>query len=160
MVDKELHPVVQLLLERMKSHPEEFKDEYLTSGISPVDGSGRWNAALTAIYANGSEHDREAINGALRGIRMEQVHEWVLDELLNGEDRRKEYEEATRQYTSGLAGAVVPVSGREALRITSNGALGIGTASPSQAQNALNARISEGKLDVGLVKRLKGALGI
>ena len=93
MEDK-THDVVKLLLARMKSHPEEFHDEYLMSEARPVNGPGRWDSALRAITANGSEHDLAALNYALGDIRMKQIHEWVMDELCNGEERRRKEREA------------------------------------------------------------------
>jgi hypothetical protein len=39
------------------------------------------------------ERDVEALNYALSKIRMQQIHEWAMDELLNGDDRRRAEEE-------------------------------------------------------------------
>jgi hypothetical protein len=80
MTEQELHPVVQLLLGRMKSHPEEFE----------AQGYGRWHYALDLVRDHGSEEELEAIQTAMRGVRLEEAHVWVLDELCNGEERRKE----------------------------------------------------------------------
>lgn len=95
-MSEELHPVVELLLARMKSHPEEFTDEYLFSELSPVDhyGNGRWEAVLRAVCKNGNEAELEAINEALRPIRLNQAHEYMMDELCNGEERRRKQREA------------------------------------------------------------------
>lgn len=97
---KELHPVTELLLARMKSHPDEFKDDYLLTDFAPVSGGSRWEMALRAIKDNGSEQDLEAINEVLGAIRMEQVHEWTMDELLNGEERRRKRREETEYYAT------------------------------------------------------------
>lgn len=88
-----LHPVVKLLLARMESHPEEFEDEYLMSALSPIDGSGRWHGAIRAVNANGTTEDKVALNAKLNSIRMAQTHEWVMDELCNGDERRRKQEE-------------------------------------------------------------------
>lgn len=76
---KDVHPLVELLLARMKSDPEEFK-------LS----TSRWTWVLDKVLDNGSEAEIEAINQGLRPIRLDEAHEWMMDELLNGEDRRKE----------------------------------------------------------------------
>jgi hypothetical protein len=93
----EVHPVVELLIARMESHPEEFKDDYLMSEVRPTAGSGRWLLATQAIQDHGSKRDVEALNAALSKIYMQYIHEWTMDELLNGEDRRREEEERKKQ---------------------------------------------------------------
>jgi hypothetical protein len=93
----EVHPVVKLLIARMESHPEEFKDDYMMSEVRPTAGSGRWLLATQAIQDHGSKRDVEALNVALSKIYMQRIHEWTMDELLNGEDRRREEEERKKQ---------------------------------------------------------------
>jgi hypothetical protein len=93
----EVHPVVELLIARMESHPEEFKDDYMMSEVRPTAGSGRWLLATQAIQDHGSKRDVEALNAALSKIYMQYIHEWTMDELLNGEDRRREEEERKKQ---------------------------------------------------------------
>lgn len=89
MADK-LHDVVKLLIARMESHPEEFGR-----------GMSRWGWMLEGVMANCSEEERAAIHAGLRPIRLKQLHEDVMDELLNGDDRRRaeieeiEYEKRT-----------------------------------------------------------------
>lgn len=82
MEDKELHPVVELLLARMKSHPEEFET-----------ATNRWDWVLHRVQDNGSEAELEALNDGLRLIRLSEAHDWMLDELCNGEERRRKEEE-------------------------------------------------------------------
>ena len=99
MEDKKVHPVVELLLARMKSHPEEFQA-----------GMNRWDFVLHKVLDNGNEADLEAINEGLRPIRLAEAHEWMMDELLNGEDRRRqEQEEYERNLSAALrAGTAQP----------------------------------------------------
>jgi hypothetical protein len=92
MVD-EVHPVVELLIARMASHPEEFRDDYLMSEVRASISSERWLRAIQAIREYGSEQDNKALTDKLRGINMQQIHEWTMDELLNGDDRRRAEEE-------------------------------------------------------------------
>lgn len=97
MEDKKVHPVVELLLARMKSHPEEFQA-----------GMNRWDFVLHKVQDNGSIADLEAINEGLRPIRLAEAHEWMMDELLNGEDRRRqeqeEYERTARTAQAASMG--------------------------------------------------------
>lgn len=83
----EPHEVVTLLLARMESHPEEFR---IGDGVFHL----RWSRQIDMIHDHGREADKAALNAKLRDIVMDEVHEQVMDELLNGEDRRrKEAEE-------------------------------------------------------------------
>lgn len=76
----ELHPVTKLLLARMESHPEEFADLY----------NPRWSAILGEFENEAMEEDHKVFRTALSRIRMDKLHEKVMDELLNGEERRAE----------------------------------------------------------------------
>ena len=78
---EEPHAVVRLLVERIASNPEEFKR-----------GTARWVSITNQVEDWGSETDKQAINDALREVRLTQAHEEMMDELLNGEDRRREVE--------------------------------------------------------------------
>lgn len=89
-----VHDVVKLLLARMESHPEEFKDPYLLSEVQPHIGQERWDRALRVVIDKGTDADKEAIKDGLRPIYMKQAHEWVMDELCNGEERRRKEREA------------------------------------------------------------------
>lgn len=86
----EPHDVVKLLAARMESHPEEFAP----------DGEGRWAQWLDELIPFVTEAERVL----LRGPMMQTFHEQVLDELLNGPDkRRKEAEERELIMKSALA---------------------------------------------------------
>ena len=87
----EPHDVVKLLVARMESHPEEFES----------DGEGRWAQWLDELIPFTTEAERVL----LRGPMMQDIHERVLDELMNGPDkRRKEKEE--HEYERHLAASV------------------------------------------------------
>lgn len=77
MVD-ELHAVVRLLLKRMESHPEEF-----------MRLTYRWEMSVEGIRDYGNDADKAAVNEKLREIRLGEIHERVMDELFNGEERRQ-----------------------------------------------------------------------
>lgn len=90
----EPHEVVTLLLKRMKSHPEEFKRH---EGIY----KDRWYDHVNTINTYGNEADKAAMAEGLRGIWLGEVHELVMDELLNGDERRRKAEEEA-EYERGL----------------------------------------------------------
>jgi hypothetical protein len=98
MVDNEPHAVVRLLLARMESHPEEFK-----VGDGPF--LDRWYDSINTINAYGNETDKAALNVKLRDLRLGEAHERVMDELLNGPERRRK-EEEEREYERNLAASV------------------------------------------------------
>ena len=84
----EPHAVVRLLVKRMESHPEEFRRDSETF-------HARWYDYVEGIKAYGSETDNVTITAKLRDIRLAEIHEHVMDELLTGpERRRKQAEEA------------------------------------------------------------------
>lgn len=78
----EPHAVVRLLIARMESHPEEFKRDVVLS-------ADRWHVVVAEITEWGNEVDRAALDAGMRGIRLGEAHKMVMDELLNGEDRRR-----------------------------------------------------------------------
>lgn len=75
----ENHPLVDLMLERMKSHPEEFEDQCT-----------RWDEALSAIQTFAPESQKELIRQAQSNILLDVAYREAMDELLNGEQRRAE----------------------------------------------------------------------
>jgi len=87
---EEPHAVVRLLLKRMESHPEEFKRE---RGAF-LD---RWAVFVSDIDDFGSTEDKAVMREAMRKFRMNEIHEAVMDELVNGPDRRHKEEEESQQ---------------------------------------------------------------
>lgn len=111
-MEDNVHDVVKLLLARMESHPEEFRDPYLLQDFVSVTWNGRWEVALRAIKDNGSEQDLEALNKALGAIRMNQIHEWTMDELCNGDERRRKHQEEAEANRQRYAGSQVSALGQ------------------------------------------------
>lgn len=85
----EPHDVVKLLVARMESHPEEFGP----------DDNGRWAEWLDQLLPLVTEEERVL----LRGPMMQTLHEEVLDELLNGPDKRRKEAEGKNEYERHLA---------------------------------------------------------
>ena len=87
----EPHAVVRLLLARMESHPEEFSND-----------DGRWAQWLDELMPFVTEKERVM----LRKPMMQAIHEEVMDEMLNGEDRRRRKQEEENEYERHLAQAI------------------------------------------------------
>lgn len=167
MVD-EPHAVVKLLVARMESHPEEFKS----------DMNGRWAQWLDQLLPFVTEAERVL----LREPMMQDIHEEVLDELLNGPERRRreveeaEYERqlilqkamaqrnttqmAAQQYASQYGNAFPqslgkPLSGMSATQTIFDEYTNL-TRNTTSVADAL--QLGSEKLDESLLKKLKGLL--
>ena len=91
----------QILLERMKTNPEEFAEE---GGLV-----GRWERIIRDANNYLPQEDREAIEAAYKQLQVDRFNERVL-RTLTGENE----ETATLKY-------------RPAMTLTSNGSLGLGS---------------------------------
>jgi hypothetical protein len=162
----ELHAVVRLLLKRMESHPEEFT--YGVSGAdgirSPLRGINRWDAYLQDISEGGNEAEKAAIHKGLREIRLGEIHERVMDELINGEqrraDERRAFEEEQKRYNTlkqqtSIAQQYAMSSG--ALAAQQNAISGAQITGLSMAEQ--NMSISKKQYEQNLYDQLKKALG-
>lgn len=91
-----IHPVVELLAARMESHPEEFR----VYDNSTLAIGGRWETWIAQIRPFMNEAEHEMLLGKAKEVFLQRVHEEVLDELMNGEERRRaereEYERTAR----------------------------------------------------------------
>jgi hypothetical protein len=93
---------------------------------------------MSAINSYGNEADIAALNAKVRDIRMAEIHEQIMDEMLNGEDRRRKHAEDT-EYERHLAAALQHTQQQAMqqniqnaiLRIESTGNVGIGNVTPS-----------------------------
>ena len=85
---EELHPMVRQLLARIESHPEEFRG--FVEPSATLGRSSRWDDAIYAVKNHGSKADKDALNAKLDTMSMEAAYERMLDELLNGDERRRE----------------------------------------------------------------------
>lgn len=159
-----IHPVVELLAARMESHPEEFE----------TNGGGRWAEWLDRLIPFVTEEERVM----LRGHMMQDIHEEVLDELLNGEERRarERHErdlEMQRMMGQMQQNALQPGQYAQVPNLGALQGMGIGTQTPSQpltistaGQEAMriqaNGELQIGgeKLDAGMIRKMKKALGI
>ena len=95
-MEDDMHEVVRLLLARMESHPEEFGDPSpkISTGAIPSD---RWWKAVSLVNEYGAEEEKAAVRAQMRKIKLNSAHGWMMDELLNGDERRRqEIEKAER----------------------------------------------------------------
>lgn len=94
----ELHDVVKLLLARMESHPEEF-----VADLSPEDSrSDRWWQVIRCVSEYGTDAEREALEASIRKVKLDKAHEAMMDELCNGDERRRKFEEEQEYETKLL----------------------------------------------------------
>lgn len=145
MTEQELHPVIQLLMARMKSHPEEFE----------FKGYGRWQYALDIVRTHGSEEEKAAIQHAMREVHLEEAHVWALDELCNGEERRKEEERHKEEAQSAYRQAQTALSQKMALNQYSSYANTIGV---TTAANSI--QLGSETLDESALAKIKRSLGL
>ncbi len=159
-----IHPVVELLAARMESHPEEFEP----------NGGGRWAEWLDRLIPFVTEEERVM----LRGHMMQDIHEEVLDELLNGEERRaQEKRERDLEMQRMLAQAQVqrlqPGQYAQVQSLSALQGMGVGNVVPSQplviqsgGKEAMriqangDIKIGNETLNEGTLRKIKKALGI
>jgi hypothetical protein len=87
-----VHEVVRLLIARMESHPEEFQGDKITGPIDAPAGD-RWWRAKELVREYGTDEEKAVVRTAMRKIMLNAAHEWMMDELLNGDERRREWRE-------------------------------------------------------------------
>lgn len=66
-----LHPVVTLLIARMRSHPDEF-----------IAQRSRWGNVLNRVRDTARGEDAEALTDALYVVEMSALHHEIMDRLL------------------------------------------------------------------------------
>lgn len=154
-----IHPVVELLAARMETHPEEFFEGY------------RWWEWLEDLKDVMTEEEMLL----LRKAKMQRIHEEVLDELLNGEQRRAE-EKAARDLEMQRLMAQSQTNAQSIYQNQAGvyqNAIGLSNRAPSQpliintaGQEAMriqaNGQLNIGgeTLDAGMLKKMKSALGL
>lgn len=87
-MDDTLHPVIKLLIARMESHPEEFRPH-----------AGRWASFVEEVRDTAEGADLDTFNAAYSKTLLTHLHERVMDELLNGEQRRAEEQRKREEET-------------------------------------------------------------
>ena len=151
MSEPEMHPVVQFLLARMESHPEEFGS----------DGEGRWQEWIYRMRPLLTPDERIA----LRGPEMDHIHSQVLDELMNGEDRRRQLEVQQEKEQIALKQAQTLQVQRALAQAQTNAmnhaqsVIGTGTTIPT-VTSAISSIQPKPTLDEDALTRIKKYLGL
>jgi hypothetical protein len=160
-----LHDVVKLLLARMKSHPEEFRRDR--------KNAGRWYDVMDVVRDYGTKEEDDAIDAGLRPIRLQEAHEMMMDELCNGEERRRiEEQEYERDLMNRMRNTLHGVNPTH-VWTDDYANVGVGTTAPSQPlviqsggtgatriQTNSEIKIGNETLSEGLLKQIKKALNI
>lgn len=74
----DLHPAVQLMLARMDTHPEEFRPRGF-----------RWEPLVATMLSAASPEETLALTTKLNRFRMDALHEQLMAELLDGNQKPK-----------------------------------------------------------------------
>ena len=72
------HPVIELMLRRMESFPDEFRK-----------GQPRWRATLEALHECATDKEVETLVRVHKRLLMDEAHEIAMNELCNGDTRQK-----------------------------------------------------------------------
>jgi len=166
MADNENHPLVDLMLARMESHPHEF------DGIN-----NRWVPAVADINEYAPPEQAALVTAKLNAIKLDKAHHWAMDELLNGEERRRQKAEVelmrntyAQQVQQAQALQVQGMLHRDPISQRLQGYQN--AAGPLQGVPSSNIWLSETDvqptqlklgsetLDEGILKKIKGALKI
>ena len=152
-----IHPVIQLLAKRMESHPEEF--------FHPIN---RWSVVIDNIKMQARGEDFVEFEKALSKVRLDQIHEEVMDELLNGDERRqreleqkKELERQRLLAAQQAAQQLYAVSGGgtgQTMALSSLANTITGDPYQLRASNVLN--IGDESITADLIKKLKKVAGL
>ena len=147
---KEIHPAVELLLARMGSHPEEFvpnEKVYTQENSRTLKMSSMYGDILNRA----SEEEVALLRAAMNKIQLDILHHDLMDELLNGDERRAKEEQEYERNLS-LQGAYASPMGQPLNRIVSAGSgLKVGTLTASQPEPILSP---------SAINQIKQALGI
>jgi uncharacterized damage-inducible protein DinB len=161
MADEINHPLVDLMLERMKTHPEEFEGE-----------GNRWNDALVAIHQWAAPEQKEQVDRALGDIMLDEAHRDALDELLNGEQRRAEAKAEQAAKDAALQQAIQQAKQQMAQQMQGdinnhmlNGlSVHRGNNWTAMDQTSIlqptSLKLGGETLDEGMIKRMKKVLGL
>ena len=173
-MSEEVHPLVTLLTERMKTHPEEF-DPVFDEAVASSDIRYRWARALEEIKHHGSVADRAAITVATRDVRLDKAHQWALDELMNGDDRRATEKRDREAYKAQMHANQRNIYAQQAMSLSQQSAVqlrgqltGATAVSPTLPQpptawtstRTTSLQLGNETLDESTISKIKKMLGI
>jgi len=105
-VAKEMNNGVALLLERMKTHPEEFTEQ------------GKWVTIMQDMHKYASKEESIELNDALKSLMMQKLTERVLEELVDPKKSEK-WSKPTVMTSTHSAGVTLAQSTLNALGVGS-----------------------------------------
>lgn len=169
-----IHPVVELLAARMESHPEEFR----IYDNSTLAIGGRWETWISQIRPFMNEAEHRLLFNKSKEAFLQRVHEEVLDELMNGEERRAQEKrerdlEMQRLMAQAQQNTLRPGQYAQVQSLSTLQGMGIGNVAPSQplviqsgGKEAMriqangDIQIGNETLDEGMLKQIKRKLGL
>lgn len=127
----------RMLIERMQSHPDDFKYEGRFSRITD-----QILGKVPVGFSELSDRDKDALTAAFQKYIMEPaLTEYVVDEIFNGDKRREEERQnITNKYTTALAASMATTKNQIASGMLSGGFLdprntyGNALSNPAQGQ--------------------------
>jgi hypothetical protein len=96
---------MKIILERMKTHPEEFKETHK----SPFLYDSKWLGLVSDYENNLSEEDMKAFKEAINVIKQEEFTAKVMEELLDPKSEQLELD-LTQRITTPSVGATLGIS--------------------------------------------------
>lgn len=145
--EKQMNAGVELLLERMKTHPEEFAFE-------PARGSGKWARLLDSFKHCLTEEERHAVEEGIRNIERTRLTELVLEGLVDP----KSSNGGNDQYYQNLKNTALGGATQGGYTLTSNGNKPQWTAATSASINANSLTVGDQTLDQETIKHMKAHL--
>ena len=92
--DEDVHPVVELILARMESHPDEFSGEN--------GGYSGWRPILDNIRHYASNTEKKLLKAGERKIGLNVLHKKVMKKLLDGDTPKVKPETQTLSVSGNL----------------------------------------------------------
>jgi hypothetical protein len=161
-MDKELNcsEGARMLIERMQTHPKDFKYEGRFSRI--VD---HILGKVPVGFSELSDRDKDALTAAFQKYVMEpSLTEYVVDEIFNGDKRREEEKQnALKGYTANLAASMMAsqnqiASGRLGTWSDPRMALQGGLVNPAQGQQLWKYEEEEKALQRSIMDKIRRKL--
>jgi hypothetical protein len=148
------------MVARAKSHPDEFKDD-----MDSIASADRWWRAVSVISRNGTDADKALMASTIGRLAMDKTHEWALDELLNGDERReaerREKEEREKSYRAQAAAMSQQTLSQYAQAQQNSFSNALANQSiTGQLSASTSLTLGDETLTAGMLSQIKKALGV
>ncbi len=84
------HPLIDLLIARMGSHPEEFNPLIASDG--EFHENGRWGRVVMAVSKAGTTEDKARFIEAYNKFVMDDAHHVMMEAIVSGEEPVKDWD--------------------------------------------------------------------